>query len=312
MQCGRTQWSRGGEARATGDVTAPLRQAGALRNREIRTRVGTEAATPLGKNPLPSVVHQQVNASGYDRIVVTSDPHGCAEELASLLDREVQVRESDLVIIAGDVVNKGPLSPETLRFARRRGFLCCRGNHDDRSVREFFMRNSGSNGSMEFEPRKVFKWVERLNDDDVHWLSALPFTITLPSLNITVLHAGAVPDIAINEQSLYDLLTLRDLIPPDAAAKDNGSNGYVPCEHPCPDQGSVPWASLWNGPEFIIFGHDARRKRQVHEHAIGIDTGCVYGGELTAIALSASEGMNAGVEYYSVPAQKSWAATGVA
>jgi bis(5'-nucleosyl)-tetraphosphatase (symmetrical) len=75
---------------------------------------------------------------------------------------------------------------------------------------------------------------------------------------------------------------------------------------------AVPWASVWNGPEMIIFGHDAKRglqqyyrrrrhyasddnsKDDTHSNdtpqsptptAIGLDTGCVYGNQLTGIIL---------------------------
>ena len=51
----------------------------------------------------------------------------------------------------------------------------------------------------------------------------------------------------------------------------------------------TPWAQRWRGPTQIVFGHDARRNLQVEDFATGIDTGCCYGRQLTALVLNPGE-----------------------
>ncbi len=66
------------------------------------------------------------------------------------------------------------------------------------------------------------------------------------------------------------------------------------------------WSKLWTGPETLIYGHTRLFDGVRHDkHAIGIDTGCVFGGKLSAVILVGKDRKD--WEVVSVPAAQSWA-----
>ncbi len=105
-------------------------------------------------------------------------------------------------------------------------------------------------------------------------LRAAPLHVDLPDHAVRVVHAGVVPGVPIEAQKRSTLLSIRSL----------GAH-----REPIDKRGGVPWGLRYKGPPHIVFGHNAGVRPQFHVWATGIDTGCVYGGALTALVLGEGE-----------------------
>lgn len=211
-------------------------------------------------------------------VLIIGDVHGCYDELCELLVEARKHTNTFVPVFVGDIVNKGPKSTSVVSMVRGLGALSVRGNHDERCLRELKKIEQNAN----HEPTDKYKWVLDLTPDDRQYLMRLPYTISIPSINALLVHAGLVPGIALKYQSLMDMIMMRNIKEGDyyegkgLIARNDVSDG-------------VPWASLWPGPEHVYFGHDARRKLQIYPFATGLDTGCVYGGSLTAVLVHGNE-----------------------
>jgi hypothetical protein len=175
---------------------------------------------------------------------------------------------ADRVILVGDLVAKGPDSVGVVALARERGFGAVMGNHDAKVVK---MGRNGGDLSPLLSPREHAYVAAHLSSDDWNYLEALPSYLLLPDLEAIAVHAGLVPGVPLAQQERRFLQNLRSITPWGEPSKRV-------------DEG-VPWASLWPGPEHVVFGHDAVRGLQQHAHATGLDTGCVYGNALTGLFL---------------------------
>ncbi|KAL7428174.1 hypothetical protein ACHAXM_001312 [Skeletonema potamos] len=245
------------------------------------------------------------NTDSNNKILIIGDVHGCLTELKLLIQKATTQQHQKkyqsrpnfrAIILVGDLVNKGPYSAEVIKFVRRQqekhhNMFAIRGNHDDRAL-------AAALGDEDCARKSQYDWVTTkrglLSDEDVEWLAELPYTITIPSRllqqepqdgddaddepkqDVIVVHAGLIPNVTLDDQPTTAMTTIRDFItiPPDAL------DGEQTREH---------IAKAWKGPELIIFGHDAKRGLQQEEYAIGLDTGCVYGKQLTGIILPERE-----------------------
>lgn len=198
------------------------------------------------------------------RTLIVGDVHGCRKELEHLIAQSALRPEDDLVLV-GDLVAKGPDSAGTVRLVRDWGGRAVRGNHDQKLIEWWQARSLG--GPLPRLGDTHREAAESLPEQDWKWLAGLPYVLFLQACNGIVVHGGLVPGRPLEQQRPADMLNMRSIRPDGSISRR------------CED--GVPWASRWPGPERIFFGHDAVRGLQRYDRALGLDTGCVYGGRLT-------------------------------
>ena len=207
------------------------------------------------------------------RIIIVGDVHGCLEELKELLEKIKYEIDKDRLIFVGDLVGKGPKSVEVVDYVMKIGAEAVMGNWEYNLIHRPCMLNHECSTNITTnnnEEQSVF------NELQLKWLRKLPYYLHLPEHNVVIVHAGLVPNIPLKEQKSHSMISMRNIL----------SSGET---HHSPDAGGKAWVEVWKGPYYVVFGHDAKRGLQLASHALGIDTGCVYGNELTAYLLPTKE-----------------------
>jgi hypothetical protein len=217
-------------------------------------------------------------SSSAPRTLVIGDVHGCLDELRALVGK-AGIADDDEVVFVGDLVAKGPDSAGVVGWARARGAAAVLGNHDEHVLHA----RAGAPGAKQ----QHLKVAKTLSKADIDWLASRPLWFRLGSAAQphVVVHGGMVAGVPVEKQAREHLLAMRSV-------RSDGT--------PSKRIEGTPWAALWPGPEHAVFGHDAIRGLQQHAHATGLDTGCVYGRELTALLLPAHK-------LVSVPARRAYA-----
>lgn len=246
----------------------------------------------------------------YKRYLVVGDVHGCLDELNELLKLASFKKGQDYLVFAGDLVDRGPDPVGCVRLARTLGAVCVMGNHEEKHIRwrswETRIRNGEArkNPMRRFDERRMQEH-NALTDDDMDYLRAMPKLLRFME-GWLVVHAGfecnGVPP---GEQSSSTVCRVRDV----------DARGKMAADHKNPLNavaGAVPWATKWAGPESVVYGHAVhdRASPRVDRHdgyaCFGIDTGCVFGGTMTALVLPAGSPPNTEPEFVQVPARREY------
>src|SRR5262245_9314070 len=215
---------------------------------------------------------------------IIGDLHGCFDELRELLTRlgyeiaedgaySVRAPEGRKAVFLGDLVDRGPKITETLKLVMSMvesgAALCVPGNHDVKLMRKLRGKNvkithglAESLTQLEAEPEE-FK--TRVAD----FIDGLVSHYVLDGGALVVAHAGM-------KESLQGRAS--------GKVRDFALFGETTGET---DEYGLPvrynWAAEYRGKAMVVYGHTPVLEPEWLNRTINVDTGCVFGGKLTAL-----------------------------
>lgn len=255
------------------------------------------------------------------RTIVVGDIHGCLEEFDELL-RDVEFKQGvDRLILAGDLVDRGPDSAGVVRRAMEIGAESVMGNHEETHLRfrkHLVVEMTGGKknpmaGRLKHDDFRAVE--ETVSAEGWEWLAKLPAHIHIDD-RWTVVHAGCFAGIPIEKQDLRHLCRLRYV--------RRATGKMAPLDEEMGPETHAYWTELWTGPRSIVYGHHVEKRGAVlsghsmdgepsstvlesfplprRPVTLGIDTGCAFGGSLTAAVFDGGQ-----VRAVSVTAKGKWA-----
>lgn len=193
------------------------------------------------------------------KTLIIGDIHGCYEELQLLL-KKASYEKGDRLIFLGDLINKGPFSVETLNFVRKGKHECILGNHELGFLKAL--------EDEQWRRPRFYELLEQLGqerEEIITWLKALPLYIE--EENFICIHGGLEPGLDLHQQRAEVATRIRTW----------GGNSLD-----MDNENDPPWFDFYQGKKMVFFGHWAMKGYVKRANCIGLDTGCVWGGKLSA------------------------------
>ena len=235
---------------------------------------------------------------------IIGDVHGCRAELETLLvtlgyrlARDAQGRPVDAVhpdgrtaVFVGDLVDRGPDSPGVLRLVMGMvaagTAICVPGNHEQKLARKLHGRNVQLTHGLPETLAQLAEQPAEFTEQVKVFIDALVSHYVLDGGKLVVAHAGlkeAYQGRASGRVRTFALF---------------GETTGETDEYGLPVR--YPWARDYRGSAAVVYGHTPTPEPEWINNTICLDTGCVFGGKLTALRWPSRElvSVPAAREYY--------------
>ncbi|AXI08800.1 hypothetical protein CUC15_07660 [Oceanobacillus zhaokaii] len=222
------------------------------------------------------------------KIDVIGDIHGCMEELCNLFDKlgyklenNIFIHPNDRVpIFVGDITDRGPDSLSVIRLVHNMVVVHKKaryvpGNHCNKLYR-FFLGNNvlhryGLETTVaEYEalPKKEQLKIKKMF---ILLYEQAPLYLQVPEVNAIIAHAGIKEELIGRTDKKVKTFVLYG----DISGQFDADGRPIRRD----------WAKHYHGTQWIIYGHTPVKEPRMVNKTINIDTGCVFGNELTAFRL---------------------------
>lgn len=189
---------------------------------------------------------------------IVGDIHGCFDELLELIEK-IGLKEDDLLISLGDIVDRGGKSKQVFEYlSNRPNTIVLIGNHERKHL----------NGILSYAQEIVKVQLANEYERFLNWLRTLNYYHETDEA--IIVHAAFEHDKRLNEQK-------EEVLSGSTSGERHLEKKYGP---------NAFWNDHYNGEKPIIYGHHVVDSVPlVKNNTYGIDTGACHGGMLTAIEL---------------------------
>jgi protein phosphatase len=219
---------------------------------------------------------------------IIGDIHGCYDELVQLLDRLgyaatiAQDGERSILVtppagrqavFLGDLIDRGPNAPDVLRLVmgmvEQGTAICVPGNHEAKLLRKLRGKDVQLTHGLAQTVEQLDRETPQFRERVAAFIDRLISHFVLDAGKLVVAHGGMKAEYAgrasgrVREFALY-----------------GDTTGET-------DEFGLPvrlnWAADYRGRAMVVYGHTPVREPEWLNNTINVDTGCVFGGALTAL-----------------------------